>query len=531
MKRTVALILAAALLMGLSGCSGNRNMILYIAVNGAAKGFDPQTASDDTGRMIVRSCYEGLVTVAADGTIQPGVASSWTVTPDGLTYFFYLRPDARWHLTSNAQEQLQGRLPDSFDLSVTANDFVFALRRAVDPAMDAPDAYMYINILNAEAIRQNRAAPDTLGVYAVDAHTLQIELARPQSNFLELLAEPAAMPCNETFFNACIGRYGTYIKFMLSNGPFYLSRFDENSYRINKSDDYHGDHVPKADYVWFYYVNDRNNLIKDLGGSEYSCAVLNAAEYEKLHVRGGFRVTEEQNLLRCLLFNLNDPCLSNADLRRAIAAATDTAQIAENAGRPVTYSLVPAEAASGLVASHPNKYQPERISGPLERAFDALERTSVELTLLCEERHGDAMRKLLQEWQKLLGVSVTVSVKTVTAQELETAVTGGDYQIAFYPVAARTFSTYEYFGAFTSYSGANVSGYSSATANLLVETLYSGDDVKFASCYRAMENLLAADAFLLPVWDESTYFVCTKGVSGVVYKGGDKMYFGSATKS
>ena len=532
MKKTVALILAAALLLaGLAGCSRRRSLILYVAVNGAAKGFDPQTASDDTGRMIVRSCYEGLVTVAKDGTVLPGVASSWTVTPDGLTYFFYLRPDAVWHLTSNAQEQLKDRLPDNFNLSVTAYDFAFALQRAVDPTMDSPDAYMYMNIANAEAIHQSRMTPDALGVYALDAHTLQIDLTRPQSNFLEVLAEPAAMPCSEVFFNACIGRYGTYIKFILSNGPFYLSRFDETSYRINKSDDYRGEHAPKADYVWFYNVADRNNLIKDLGDSEYSCAALTASEYGKLHVKSGFHVTEERNLLRGLLFNINDPSLSNADLRRAIAAATDTARIAENAGKTVTYSLVPAVAASGLVGTHPNLYSPESIAGPLQKAFEALETTSVELTLLCEERHADAMRKLLQEWQKLLGVSVTVSIKTATEQELETAVKTGDYQIAFYPVPAHTFSAYEYFGAYTSVSGDNVARYSSATANLLVNTLYSGDDVKFASCYHAMENLLAADAFLLPVWDESSYFVCTKGVSGVVYKGGDKLYLGSATKS
>ena len=135
-----------------------------------------------------------------------------------------------------------------------------------------------------------------------------------------------------------------------------------------------------------------------------------------------------------------------------------------------------------------------------------------------------------QEWQKLLGVSVAAAVKTVTAQELDKAVASGDYQIAFCPVRARTFGPYAYFGAFTSWSGDNAAGYSSATANLLVNTLYSGDDAKFAACYRSLENLLAGEAFLLPVWEESTWFVCTKEVRGIDYRGGDKMYFGSAVK-
>lgn len=531
-RKTVSLLLIAALLLtGLCGCSGKGDLIFYAAVDAPAKGFDPQTVADETGRMIVRSCYEGLVTVDADGTAHSGVASSWTVTEDGMTYFFYLRPDARWHLTSNAQEQLQDRLPADFSLAVTAYDFAFALRRAVDPAMESPDAYMFMNIKNAEEIHRSMAAPETLGVYAVDAHTLQIDLVRPQSNFLTVLAEPAAMPCSETFFNACIGRYGTYIKFILSNGPYYLSRFDENSYRVNKNPDYKGDHAPKADYLWYYYVSDRNNLIKDLNDSEYSCAALTAEEYARLHKKSGFTVTENRNLLRGLIFNLNDPALSNRDMRLALACATDTAQIAANADKPLNSGYAPLRASSGLVGSHPNLYNEERVYDHLQKALEELEQTSVEFTLLCEEAHGEVMRKLLQEWQKLLGVTVAVSVKTVTAQELQTAVAAGDYQIAFYPVEAETFSSYEYFGTFTSYSGDNFAGFESATADLLVNTLYSGDDAKFASCYRALENLLAADAFLLPVWDESTYFVCTKGVKGIDYRGGDKIYFGSATKS
>ena len=532
MKRTLSLLLTAALLLtGLCGCSRKNSLIFYTAVAAPAQGFDPQVAADETGRMIVRSCFEGLVVAEKDGSVRPGVAASWTVSPDGLTYLFTLRPDAVWHLTTNAQEQLADRLPADFRLAVTADDFVFALRRAVDPAMNAPDAFMYMNIKNAEAIRQNRAAVETLGVHAIDARTLQIDLTRPQSNFLYALAQPAAMPCNETFFNACIGRYGTYIKFILSNGPYYLSRFDENSYRLNKSPDYRGEQSPKADYLWFYYVADRNNLLKDLADSEYSCAVLSDAEYRKLRAKRSFTVERENDVLRCLLFNLNDPLLGNADLRRALAAATDTGLIAENAKRQAVYGLAPERAADPRVTAHPNLFDRDKVAPSLEKALEALENASIDLTILCEEQHGELMRKLLQEWQQLLGVSVAAAVKTVTAQELESAVASGDYQIAFCPLRARTFGAYEYFGAFTSYSGDNAAGYSSPTVNLLVNTLYSGDDAKFAACYRSLENLLANEAFLLPVWEESTWFVCTKGVSGVDYRGGDKIYFGNAVKT
>ena len=86
-RKTVSVILLLALLTaGLCGCSGKGDLIFYAAVDAPAKNFDPQIVSDETGRMIVRSCYEGLVTVDALGTPQSGVAASWTVTDDGFDF-------------------------------------------------------------------------------------------------------------------------------------------------------------------------------------------------------------------------------------------------------------------------------------------------------------------------------------------------------------------------------------------------------------------------------------------------------------
>ena len=120
-------------------------------------------------------------------------------------------------------------------------------------------------------------------------------------------------------------------------------------------------------------------------------------------------MTEYHNLLRSLVFNLDDPALSNREMRLALTCATDASLIAANAGKALNAGFAPLRAASGLVAAHPNLYNEERVYDHLQKALKELDRASMEFTLLCEEAHGETMRKLLQEWQKLLGVTVAVS--------------------------------------------------------------------------------------------------------------------------
>lgn len=526
MKKILSVFLITILMLtAFSACGKEKTVILLFAVRSAAGSFDPQIAAGPTTKTVVRNCFEGLTARDENGELCPGAAQSWQVSADRLTYTFTIRSDANWHLTKNASEQLGSKLPENFDLSVTADDFVFALRRAVDPATGAPDAYMLMNIAGAAEIRAGKADPETLGVTAVDSHTLQIRLARPQSNFPEVLAEPVAMPCNRLFFNACTGRYGTYIKYLLSNGPFYLSYFDERSYRITKNDDYKGEHPSKAQVCWFYPESDREQVLEDLAADKYAGAYLTAAEYETLKTNRHMTVKKTDNLLRSLIFNVSDAALKNPDLRRAFTSATDPSLIAANGGRPLVRGYVPLAVASELVTTHPVSYNENNAGIYLKKAYASLGTDSVTLTVLCETAHEELMRKLLQEWQRILGITVNLSVRSVSAAELSDSVENGNYQIAFYPVKADTGNVFEYFGDFTPSGGGNVTGYTTGALTSLTDALYSADDAFFVKTYGAIEKKLADASVMIPVWSESSYFVCTKGVSGVVFgTGEDKLY-------
>lgn len=451
MKRVLALVLAVIMMAGmLSSCGSDDPVVLFFAVKDKAGTFDPQIVSNTTSSIVVRNCFEGLLRKDENGDIINGVAKSWDVSPDGLTYTFHLRTDAVWHFTSNAEKQLEGKLPENFDLSVTAEDFRFALLRAVDPITAAPLSYMLYNIENAPEILAGNMDREELGVEAVDRHTLRITLSQPQSNFPEVLTEPVCMPCNRTFFEACSGRYGTLIAFSLSNGPFYLSRFNEDSCRINKAADYVGESTARPDYVWLYVTEDEETLLEVLETDDYSGAVISEDTYNALKVKKSMTVTETPNILRSLILNLRDDVLSNENIRKAITAATDIDLIAGNEGRTPAKGLVPLSAAPENAAEAPSVFDEKAAAEYLKTGLEELKKTSIDISILCEQRYGDSMRRLMQEWQRILGIYVNFSVKTATAAEIKAAVNSGNYQIAFYQRAAETDNIYEYFGSFIS---------------------------------------------------------------------------------
>src|SRR5690606_6395574 len=98
--------------------------------------LDPHRARGAEAANILRDLYEGLTRAAPDGSIVPGVAERWEVSEDGRRYLFYLRDDARW---SNGDP-------------VTAEDFVFGLRRSVAPDTASPYAKSLGVIVNATAV-------------------------------------------------------------------------------------------------------------------------------------------------------------------------------------------------------------------------------------------------------------------------------------------------------------------------------------------------------------------------------------------
>lgn len=521
-KRILALLLAVALTAGVfSGCRKSTVTALYFAVEGAASGFDPQIAAAGVVSTVVRNCFEGLVRIDEAGEAHPAAADRWEISPDGTKYTFYLRKGAVWHVSDTARSGLAEKLPENFAPAVTADDFVFALRRAVDPATGARQAGLLRGIAGAQQIMAGEQAASTLGVRALDENTLQISLTAPEAGFLETLAEPLCMPCNRTFFAATGGRYGLLMKYIISNGPFYLTRFEDTSFRMARSGDYNGPNPAKTDVIWLYGGDTRAEALQNLADGDYQGVRLMEYEARAAALKNAVEAGAGDTL-RALLLNPKNEDLANADLRKALFAASDTAALCEPFGKTPAESFLPACLTGQEIFQ--NQYSVETASALLQSALAALEKSSVSLTLLCEEAFDPALRRFLQNWQKAFGVGCAVRLEAVPAAELARRVQAGEYDIAFYPVDTPFYTPWAYLSRFSAAGERSVvplenEDYDASLSSLRNAWPNADEALKQA------ERILMEQNVLLPVWQEGAAMLLGKDVQGVkLLSGADRLY-------
>ena len=122
---------------------------------------------------IAGQAFEGLYTMDKHDKAEPAVATSLPKkSNDGKTLTINLRKDAKW---SNGDP-------------VTANDFVFAWRKVVDPKTGSEFAYIMSDIKNADQVNAGKKPVKDLGIKALNKYKLQVKLERPVPYINELLA-------------------------------------------------------------------------------------------------------------------------------------------------------------------------------------------------------------------------------------------------------------------------------------------------------------------------------------------------------
>ncbi|MCB0189455.1 MAG: hypothetical protein KDE31_34525, partial [Caldilineaceae bacterium] len=138
--------------------------------------LDPNLAEDYYSITPIEQMFLGLTNINNETEeVEPELAESWEISEDGLTWTFNLRDDAVW----------------SDGKPVTAQDVEYSVKRAIKPETASPYAYVLYIIQNAASINQTAVPTDTydidsLGVTAVDEHTVQFTLEAPASYFLSI---------------------------------------------------------------------------------------------------------------------------------------------------------------------------------------------------------------------------------------------------------------------------------------------------------------------------------------------------------
>jgi ABC-type oligopeptide transport system substrate-binding subunit/DNA-binding SARP family transcriptional activator len=188
--------------------------------------LDPTLGGTTLTAPIVTQLFSGLVAPNPDMEVTPDVASDWEVLEEGRKYIFHLRKDVLW----------------SDGNQVTARDFEFTFKRALDPRTESPVASLLLyDVRGAKDYHQARSKDSSeVGIYCQDDFTLVIEMEEPVSYFLQQLSYYVLLPVPMHVLEKH-GKAWSEPDHIATNGPFRLIEWQRGKLiRLERSPTYHG---------------------------------------------------------------------------------------------------------------------------------------------------------------------------------------------------------------------------------------------------------------------------------------------------
>lgn len=525
-KKILSLFLALVAAISLCACGGSSEDILILPIESDPICLDPQVADSKEAKLMIANCFEGLVRLDKDYKIIPGVAESWEISKDGLTYTFKLRKDTHWKLLNSFEDVLPEGYKDTYRTQVIAADFVYGISRALDPATQAGDAEKLFSIKNASAVNSGKQPTSALGISAQDDSTLVITLERADPDFLRILTLPVAMPCHEEFFKATHAKYCLDLKYTFCNGPFYLSRWaEDNTLSMYKNDEYKGNVKVNPDELYFYVNTDEASVVKKIRQRTYDCAFLSEAAKNELSDNDKLSNYSTENMIYGLCFNCSDSVLSDEDMRRALAMVTKTSELTANSDNAFTKGIVPdcvrygensyREAAGNVSGIAYNEQQALTL---WKKGLKKLDITTAEVVITCVEENAPLMQQTIQNWQRVFSTSILAKVEVKTAEQISTMIYNTSYQVLYHKITTDSSTVTDTLKKFTSDSSSNIFGFADKnydkTVNSIITT-YSGA-AKLNGCVNA-EKYILDKAVFLPMLGGSSYAVVNKGVDGLYF--------------
>ncbi|MFZ7133665.1 MAG: peptide ABC transporter substrate-binding protein [Eubacteriales bacterium] len=324
-KRVLTVLLALIMVVAVfAGCQSNatteKTEQISVYVGSEPESIDPAFNEAVDGATLLIHAFEGLMSLDKDSKPILGQAEDYTVSDDGLTYTFTLRDDIKW----------------SDGEPVTADDFIYAWKRAIDPANATSYGYMFDVIEGAGDIYADveGASMEDFGAKALDEKTIEIKLIAPTPYFLELAAFPTYFPVRQDVVEANPDTWATDPATYVSNGPYTLETWNHDADMIyTKNENYYNVDTLGPEKIRFVLMSDANAVLAAFENNE----ILFADEMPNEEI-DGYREKPEFHLegqlgTYYLSFNTQKEPFDDANIRKALSLAIDRNFIVEEIGK------------------------------------------------------------------------------------------------------------------------------------------------------------------------------------------------------
>jgi oligopeptide transport system substrate-binding protein len=519
-KTTAKMLLALALVIGLlAGLFGSAalaaegDQTLTFVLHNEPDGIDPNITSNSFASPFLSNAFEGLVRTNSNNELEPGLAESWEISEDGLTYTFHLRDGLKWS--------------DGTDL--TSADFAYSIERVLTPETAA----QYVNMVTeyikgADAFYNGEGTFEDVGVKTPDPLTLVIELSAPAPFFLDILSMFVYSPVQKATIETNGDQWTLKPESYIVSGPFRITELNlGESVVMEKNEYYWQADAVKLDKINFRYIKEQATALTAFQAGEidgFREVPLDdvpqlKAESDEFYVLPTFATTY-------YLINNEKAPYDNPLVRKALNLALDRQSLIENvllsSDQPASALVSPGSAVDGQDYTEGRPDYGITATADVEGARAALAEAgypdgegfpTMQLSYYTNPQVKKVVEAMAQMFKDNLNIDVEISTEEWAVYY--TNVQAGNYEVAAMGWGADYQHPMTFFPLFVTDDQTNNSRYGNPDYDAMVaEARNEIDPVKGVELMRAAEDILMNDYPMIPLYHRSTNLMMKEYVKG-----------------
>ena len=418
MRRFLHSVLAIFFLsVAVAGCARAPHQpgVLRMAQESDASTLDPAKAYDTTSIQFARLLYRGLVEYDQKANLYPEVASSYQISPDGVTYTFKIRPNVKF----------------TDGTPVKADDFRYAIERVLNPDTASDGSSFFADIVGADAFVKSLKTKAPLahpsGIEAPDAQTLIFRLNKPDATFLNYLALPFAYAVSRDYTTKLEKSGKELSEYPMGCGPFTLKEWVHDGWlTLEKNPNYFRPELPKCNRIeaQFGVSSALQTMLYEQGNIDVlTISDAFAPDFLRLTKTEPWKdqvLSAPMMDIRYMTMNNEVPPFDNVKVRQAVSYGINRARIASFLTGRATLAHGPLP--PGMPAYDPNlkgyPFDPDKARALL-KAANYKDNPGAPITLYYatnEQWYGKAAQSIMED---LKNIGISVSIKALRYGDLK----------------------------------------------------------------------------------------------------------------
>ncbi len=482
--------------------------------------LDPAKADDTASEEQIANTYEGLYRLGKNSKVEPGVAVSSSVSKDGLTWTFNLRKNAKW---SNGDP-------------VTADDFVYAWRRQVDPKTASSQVNNYQGIKNAIKISEGKKKVKTLGVKAEGKYKLVVQFETPVPYF-KVVTAISLKPLDSKAVNKYGKKYGTKSEYAVYNGPFTSAGWTGSSltWKLAKNKYYWDAKNVKLDSVNYSVQKTPSTDYNLYQTGKLDAAILDTQAAKSMKGKKGYTVLTLGNTTYLSYNYKKEKMFRNANLRRALSMAINRKQLLTTIGdyntQATTFSatnvVLDDENFADYVEKHDTdnnkyvEYDKTEAQKYFKKALKELKTKKISFTLMADD--DDSYKKQTEFIQSALteafGDQISVSVSNLPKTTRVARQLAGKYQVVLGGLTSDFPDPYHFLSYMTSGQAYNFGKWTNKSYDKAVKASLTMNKQKRKAALLKAEQIIINQQPISPLYHMGQAWMIRPNIKNLVFNG------------